>query len=107
MDGQVQLTWHAPIGPIPEQFSEDFETGNLPNGWSVITNGNGWYITENGSSNYWTIPNHTFYAVSNDDGYNGEDTQDNDGNDYLVLPSINMAGATNVTINFASFFTGE
>ena len=107
LDGQVQLTWDAPFGPIPEQFSEDFETGNLPNGWSVITNGNGWYITENGSSNYWTIPNHTFYAVSNDDGYNGEDTQDNDGNDYLVLPSINMAGATNVTINFASFFTGE
>ncbi len=107
LDGQVQLTWDAPFGPIPEEFSENFEAGNIPDSWSVITNGNGWYVTENGSSNYWTIPNHTFYAVSNDDGYNGEDTQENDGNDYLVLPAINMAGATNISINFASFFTGE
>ena len=106
LDEHVILTWDAPYGPIPEEISEDFEDGVLPDDWEVNSNGNGWYITDNGTSTYWAIPAHTFYAVSNDDGYNGEDTPDNDGNDYLIMPSINMSGASTVTLNFYSFFTG-
>ena len=107
MDAQVLLTWDAPYGPIPEEFTEDFEGGVIPDGWLVNTNGNGWYVSENASSNWWTIPGHTYYAVSNDDGYNGQDTPDNDGNDYLIMPVVNMSGASIVTLNFASYFTGE
>ena len=106
MDAQVLLTWDPPYGPIPPDFTEDFESGELPQGWEMISNGNGWYVTENGSSNFWTIPSHTQYVVSNDDGFNGEDTPDNDGNDYLVLPGLNLFGATSITLNYASFFTG-
>ena len=107
LDAQVLLTWDAPYGPIPEEFTEDFEGGVIPDSWVVNTNGNGWYVSENASSNWWSIPGHTYYAVSNDDGYNGQDTPDNDGNDYLIMPVINMSGASTVTLNFASYFTGE
>ncbi len=106
MDAQVLLVWDPPYGPIPPDFTEDFETGELPADWEVISNGNGWYITEDGSSNFWTIPSHSQYIVSNDDGFNGEDTPENDGNDYLVLPGLNFFGATSITLNYASFFTG-
>lgn len=106
MDNQVVLTWDAPYGPIPPEFSEDFEGGVIPEDWEVISNGNGWYVTQDGSSNFWTIPSHSNYVVSNDDGFNGEDTPDNDGNDYLVLPPLNMSGAEEVMLNFASYFDG-
>ena len=106
MDQQVVLTWDAPYGPIPPEFIEDFEGGDIPEDWEVISNGNGWYVTQDGSSNFWTIPSHSYYAVSNDDGFNGEDTPDNDGNDYLVLPPINMSGAEEVILNFASYYDG-
>ena len=106
MDGQVLLVWDPPYGPIPPDFTEDFEDGELPPDWEVISNGNGWYVTDDGSSNFWTIPSHTQYIVSNDDGFNGEDTPENDGNDFLVLPGLNLFGATSITLNYASFFTG-
>ena len=106
MDAQVLLTWDAPYGPIPPDVEEDFESGQIPEEWEVITAGNGWYVTEDGSSAFWPVPAHTNYAVSNDDGYGGYDTPDNNGNDYLVMPTINMSGAEAVTLNFASFFTG-
>ena len=106
MDAQVLLTWDPPYGPIPPEFTEDFEGGEIPADWTVLTNGNGWNVTENGSSAFWTIPSHTYYAVTNDDGFNGENTPDNDGNDYLLTPSFNMSGATNVILNFASYYDG-
>ena len=106
MDTQVLLTWDPPYGPIPPEFSEDFEGGEIPVDWTVLTNGNGWFVTENGSSTFWTIPSHTYYAVTNDDGFNGENTPENDGNDFLLTPSFNMSGATNVILNFASYFDG-
>ena len=106
MDAQVLLTWDPPYGPIPPEFTEDFEGGEIPADWTVLTNGNGWNVTENGSSAFWNIPSHTYYAVTNDDGFNGENTPDNDGNDYLLMPSFNMSGATNVILNFASYYDG-
>ena len=106
MDAQVLLTWDPPYGPIPPEFTEDFEGGEIPADWTVLTNGNGWNVTENGSSAFWNIPSHTYYAVTNDDGFNGENTPDNDGNDYLLTPSFNMSGATNVILNFASYYDG-
>jgi len=106
MDQQVVLTWDAPYGPIPPEFTEDFEGGAIPEDWEMISNGNGWYVSQDGSSNFWTIPSHSSYAVSNDDGFNGEDTPDNDGNDFLIMPPINMTGAEEVILNFASYYDG-
>ena len=68
MDAQVLLNWDAPYGPIPEDFSEDFEEGVLPEDFSFTTNSaQGWFITQDGSSAFWSIPSHTWYMCSNDD----------------------------------------
>ncbi|GIS53297.1 hypothetical protein Ct9H90mP29_03390 [bacterium] len=42
------------------QFDVGFDNGNLPDGWSTITNADcdnpGWFISEDASSSYFTIP---------------------------------------------------
>jgi hypothetical protein len=103
LDGQVPLNWEAPYGPIPPEFSEDFEAGVLPEGWTMTTNSAvGWFITQDGSSTYWSIPSHTWYACSNDDA------ADDDGSvDYLITPPLNVGNVSTITLNFASYFTGE
>ena len=102
LDGQVILSWDPPYGPIPEDFSEDFEEGNIPENWTISTNSSqGWFITQDGSSSFWTIPSHTWYMCSNDD------MADDDGSmDYLITPPLNVTGAENITLNFASYYDG-
>ncbi len=102
MDAQVQLSWDAPYGPIPQDFEEDFELGEVPEEWSLTTNSaQGWFITQDGSSSFWTVPSHTWYMCSNDD------MADDDGSmDYLITPPLNVSGAENITLNFASYFDG-
>jgi len=102
MDAQVLLMWDPPYGPIPEDFAEDFELGEIPEGWTVTTNSaQGWFITQDGSSTFWAIPAHTWYMCSNDD------MADDDGSmDYLVTPPLNVSGAQTITLNFASYYTG-
>ena len=101
-DGYVVLNWEAPYGPIPEDFSEDFEEGIVPDDWTLTTNSSqGWFITQDGSSSFWTIPGHTWYMCANDD------MADDDGSvDYLIAPSLNVSGAEVITLNFASYFDG-
>ena len=102
MDAQVLLNWDAPYGPIPEDFSEDFEEGVIPEDFSFTTNSaQGWFITQDGSSAFWSIPSHTWYMCSNDD------MADDDGSmDYMITPSLNVSGAENITLSFESYFDG-
>ena len=101
-DGYVVLNWDAPYGPIPEDFTENFEEGVIPDDWTLTTNSSqGWFITQDGSSTFWTIPGHTWYMCSNDD------MADDDGSvDYLIVPPLNVSGAEVITLNFASYFDG-
>lgn len=102
MDSKVLLNWDPPFGPIPESFDEDFESGEIPEGWSSSTNSAlGWFITDNGTSEYWTVPAHTIYMCSNDDLAN-----DDSAVDYLFTPALNVSSASSITLNFASFFDG-
>ena len=102
MDAQVLLSWDAPYGPIPEDFEEDFEEGEIPESWTMTTNSaQGWFITQDGSSAFWTVPSHTWYMCSNDD------MADDDGSvDYLITPPINVSGAESILLNFASYYDG-
>ena len=102
MDAQVLLNWEAPYGPIPANFEEDFEEGVVPDGWTMTTNSaQGWFITQDGTSAFWPIPSHTWYMCSNDDMAN-----DDGSVDYLIMPPLNVSGAQNITLNFASFYDG-
>ena len=102
MDAQVLLNWDAPFGPIPAEFSEDFEEGDIPEGWGLTTNSaQGWFITQDGSSDFWGIPTHSWYMCSNDD------MADDDGSvDFLIVPPLNVSGAEAITLNFSSYFDG-
>lgn len=102
MDAQVLLSWDAPYGPIPPNFEEDFEEGSIPENWNLTTNSSqGWFITQDGSSDFWPIPAHSWYMCSNDD------MADDDGSaDYLIMPPLNVSGAENISLNFASYYDG-
>ena len=102
MDAQVLLSWDPPYGPIPENFEENFEEGEVPEDWTLTTNSaQGWFITQDGSSAFWTVPSHTWYMCSNDD------MADDDGSvDYMVAPSLNVSGAETINLNFASYYDG-
>jgi len=102
LDGMVPLAWDAPYGPVGSDVEEDFESGSIPEGWTTTTNSAiGWFMTQDGSSEWWPIPTHTWYACSNDDA------ADDDGSvDYLITPALNTNGATDLQLNFASFFDG-
>ena len=102
MDAQVLLSWDPPYGPIPEDFEEDFEEGEIPESWTMTTNSaQGWFITQDGSSAFWAVPSHTWYMCSNDD------MADDDGSvDYLITPPINVSGAESIILNFASYYDG-
>ena len=102
MDAQVLLNWEGPYGPIPEDFSEDFEEGVIPDDFTLTTNSaQGWFITQDGSSAFWDIPSHTWYMCSNDD------MADDDGSmDYMITPPLNVSGAEDITLSFASYYDG-
>jgi len=103
MDAEVLLSWDAPYGPIPQEFEEDFEEGSVPAGWVATTNSaQGWFITQDGSSDFWSIPSHSWYMCSNDDMAN-----DDGSADYLILPPLNVSGADNISLNFASYYDGS
>lgn len=84
-------------------LTEDFQGGAMPAGWTQTTNGVGWAFGSNLSSTYWTIPSHTIYAASNDDGAGSG----NDGSvDYLITPALDFSGNTAVILEFAEFMDG-
>ncbi len=105
LDGHVPLSWDPPVwSGGGGEFTEDFETGEIPGDWTTTTNSTvgGWFATEDGSSEYFPIPLHTWYACSNDDAAN-----DDGSLDYLITPSVSTISASAVILTFESFFTGE
>jgi hypothetical protein len=100
-DLTLVATWDEPLAIA---VAEDFEgTVFPPAGWQAITqNTNGWIATSNGSSSYFIIPEHTKYAMANDDAANG-----NGCCDYLITPEMDWTDLPTYRLNFASFYTGE
>ena len=98
----VTLTWLAPASF--QSWTEDFEAGVIPEGWTTTTNSaQGWYVTTNGSSQFFTIPpGDGYYACSNDDAAN-----DDGSVDYLITPPQNFAALTSIVLTFDSFFDGS
>ncbi len=96
------FTWLAP-GSF-QSWTEDFEGGTIPEGWTTYTNSAvGWFVTMDGSSDYFQIPpGDGYYACSNDDA------ADDDGSmDYLITPPQDFSALTSMTMTFDSFFNGS
>ncbi|MCD4829812.1 MAG: T9SS type A sorting domain-containing protein, partial [Candidatus Cloacimonetes bacterium] len=100
-DPNVHLTWMDPF--TVTGWSEDFEGGVLPDGWTMTTNSAvGWIVTEDYSSGFVTIPPHTWYACANDDAANDDGSMD-----YLITPPVDLSNASEMQISFASFHNGD
>lgn len=82
---------------------QDFEGGGLPSGWSNVSNATdgGWKFGTNTQlqSQYFVIPPHTKMAATNDDACNC-----NKGDEYLISPSLDLSGYSNVYLSFDAFF---
>ncbi len=94
--------WDEPVIP-PISLYEDFEGGELPEGWRTWSHGNSeWFITQDGSSTNFEIPSHSWYAVCNDNavGFNN-----NGCCDYFCLPILDLRTFNNYILTFQSFFT--
>ena len=84
-------------------ISEDFESGNLPNGWSQQTNASdgGWLLgTANQlESQYWDIANHGKIIATNDD-----ECDCNKDMDYLIMSPLDLSGSTSVSLTFDNYY---
>lgn len=82
-------------------FSQDFEGGSMPAGWT----GQGSWTVANaatGSSSSFPIPTTSYFAVCNDDA---SQTAAN-SNVWLTSPVINLSAASTVYLKFDSYFYG-
>ena len=84
-------------------FTEDFESGILPSGWSLKqeAGSDGWLIGDNLGSTYFPVPPHTCYAASNDDT-----CYCNMSNDMLITPAMDFSMYSNITLQFDAFLSG-
>jgi len=84
-------------------FSENFESGSLPPGWSQQSNATdgGWKFGKANKlqSQYWKIPSHSAIAATNDDQCNCDKIEDK-----LTTPTINLTGASSPVLLFDVFF---
>ncbi|MBN2829287.1 MAG: choice-of-anchor J domain-containing protein [Candidatus Cloacimonetes bacterium] len=97
----VWLTWLPPASP-EMILEEGFQGGTLPAGWTNSTNSaSGWHVTMNGGSQYFAIPGHGYYIVSNDDAANDDGSMD-----YLIMPTMDLSGLLGCTLSFASYYDG-
>ena len=100
----VHLEW---IDPMYNGFkwTEDFEGGELPDGWtsSTVAAGSsaGWMFGDALGSSYFSIPSHTNYAATNDDANNDDGSMD-----YLVTGEQDFSGYDQITLTFESFYDG-
>ena len=86
------------------QFDVGFDNGNLPDGWSTITNADcenpGWFISEDASSSYFTIPpGDGYYIATNDDACNSDGS-----NDMLFTGPIQLPDAE-ISLSFLRYFS--
>ncbi len=85
-------------------LSENFEAGTtLPTGWTQTTlaTDGGWLIGTGTSlsSTYFTIPDHTQFIATNDDGCNCDKSDD-----FLMTPTLDLSTYTSVFLKFDAFF---
>ncbi len=100
IDEDVELNRNYP--GVYTGFTETFEAGVLPDGWQSFSNeSEGWLITDDGGSGGFSIPDHGYYAVANDDGNNDDSSMD-----YLVLPPQDFSRLFEVEISFQSYYIG-
>jgi hypothetical protein len=98
-DMTLIATWDAPQSVLVD---ENFEGVTFPPvGWQKFSSGAGWFASNNGGSSDYTIPAHTRYAVTNDDGAG---SSNNGCCDYLVMPPVDLTGAPDYTLSFQSCF---
>lgn len=90
------IVFAGALGAQTIHFSEDFEGGSLPAGWTATQ---GWAVPGVTSSSF-TPPAHTIYAGVNDDASQTA----NNGNADLITPVINLSSATTVLIKFDQYF---
>ena len=78
-------------------FSEDFEGGAMPTGWSEQLGAatDGWTFNTDASSEYWEIPAHTTYAAINDDKCNCDMSDV-----WLITPAVDLSGTATPKILF-------
>lgn len=80
-------------------FSEDFQIGSLPAGWTATPSSGAWTVPGVTSSGF-TPPAHTVYASVNDDA---SQTSAN-GNSMLITPSVNLSAASTVYVKYDCFY---
>lgn len=103
VDYTQTASWDAPRKTI---LTQDFEgVAFPPAGWQERTNhALGWYMSEGGSSPYFIIPEHTQYALVNDDaGGAGIDGCC----EYLITPALNLTVCNGFKLTFDSYFNGN
>ena len=96
-------TWIPGADVQFQPLYEDFESGDIPEGWTATANDEpGWFVTLNGSSGWYIPAGDGYYACSNDDA-----NDDDSSMDYLISPVQNLSSCDEPTLSFNSFFTGQ
>lgn len=82
-------------------FSEDFEAGILPDGWTIESNASdgGWLFGSDLGGGAFPIPSHTVYAGTNDD-----DCNCNKANENLITNAFDIPGFGISVLSFAYYF---
>ena len=82
-------------------FSEDFEAGALPDGWTIESNATdgGWLFGSDLGGGSFPIPTHTKYAGTNDDACNC-----NKANENLITNSFDLPAEGIVYLSLEYFF---
>jgi len=83
-------------------FTEDFESGALPTGWTATQGAatTGWEFGDSLGSSYWVIPAHTKYAATNDDICNCDMSDV-----FLYTSTIDLTGVPNPKLSFEYIFS--
>lgn len=115
LDGERVLDASLPVNSIACQapgysggggLFEDFEAGDLPMGWTVMTDrpsGTGWQVgTELGSENF-VIPSNSVYAASNDDAHSIDSIA---RQERLITPLLDFDTGDGASLEYLSAFTG-
>jgi hypothetical protein len=84
-----------------QEWSEDFEGGELPSGWTIETlaSDDGYLFGTDLGSTSFPIPNHTTYAATNDDACNCNKSADN-----LITPTFQVPADGIHVLSFECYF---
>lgn len=102
-DMTLVAQWEPPLSVL---LDENFEgTVFPPPGWQSTFQGSaGWFVTNDGAFGYWQIPDHTYYAMTND----GDAGNNSNGCcDLLITPVLNLRDADNYQLEFESYHLGD